>query len=155
MRLSLNPLSTWSLGAVSQCLSCRVQRDDEFTPKRRVVADPHLPENLSGYPNVTEVGPALCVRQWQREAQRQSPLGLHCLLSHVGVNGQHRGTVAVGPVSSRLVPGVLPQERLLVTVQAVDDQVHGAGRQSWGTENSGQLVDQQLRHERPETGNPC
>lgn len=111
-----------------------------------MVVDAHFLEHLLRHPDVTQVDPSLPTIQRQGQAQRQGPLGLHGLLlaTHWRVNAEYRSPVLVGPVRSRQVPGLVPQDAILMAVQTVDDQVHWADRQVW-EEREGQRSGLELK----------
>ena len=110
-----------------------MQRDDKLASEGRMVSDADLLEHMFGYANVTEVDSTMALGQRERQAQGQGPLGLHNLglAAHWRVQAEDWGPVLVGPAGSSLVPGLVPQQGVLMTVQTVDDQVHWAHRQVW------------------------
>lgn len=57
----------------------RVQGDDKFTPKGRVVLDSYFLEHLAGDADVAQVNSAGPLCQCKGKAEREGPLGLHGL----------------------------------------------------------------------------
>lgn len=105
----------------------RMQWDDKFAAKRRVVLNAYFLEHLARDADVTQVNSASPLSQCKGEAEREGPLGLDCqaLSASWGVQAEHRGSVLVRPVCSCAVPGLIHQECVLVAVQAVNDEVNG------------------------------
>lgn len=57
----------------------RVQGDDKFAPKRRVVLDSYFLEHLARDADVAQVNSASPLCQCKGKAKREGPLGLDCL----------------------------------------------------------------------------
>lgn len=116
-----------------------MQWDDKFAAKRRVVFDSYFLEHLARDADVAQINSASPLSQREGEAKREGPLGLNCqpLSTSWGVQAEHRGSVLVRPVCCCAVPGLIHQERVLMAVQAVNDQVNGGVWKIWeGEERS-------------------
>lgn len=108
-----------------------VQGDDKFATKGRTVLDSHFLEHLQRDAYVAQVNSAGSFSQRKREAKRQRPLGFDrvTLPAHRRIQAKHRCSVLIGPVCSRPVPRLIHQERVLMAVQAVYDEINrGVGK---------------------------
>lgn len=57
---------------------CRMQWDDKFAAKRRVILDSYFLEHLTRDADVTQINSASPLSQCKGEAEREGPLGLNC-----------------------------------------------------------------------------